>query len=136
MPIYDYLCPTGHRFEVIHGVNAEGPATCPICHEAPVRKAISAPSIHFKGTGWAKKDRTTRRPVTAGAESDDTGPAGDAAAADATAGTEKAAADKPAPKDKEAAPQAASKSGKRAGATGDAVTKPAVAPSGGAAAAD
>ena len=56
MPTYDYLCPNGHRFEVIHGVTADGPAACPICGASPVRKAISAPSIVFKGSGWAKKD--------------------------------------------------------------------------------
>jgi predicted nucleic acid-binding Zn ribbon protein len=25
MPTYDYLCPNGHRFEVIHSVTAAGP---------------------------------------------------------------------------------------------------------------
>ena len=59
MPTYDYLCPNGHRFEVIHSVSADGPTVCPICGAAPVRKAFSAPTIHFKGSGWAKKDRST-----------------------------------------------------------------------------
>jgi len=57
MPTYDYICPNGHRFEVMHGVAASGPDACPICGASPVRKAFSAPSIHFKGSGWAKKDR-------------------------------------------------------------------------------
>src|SRR6476469_3970066 len=59
MPTYDYLCPNGHRFEVIHSVSADGPTVCPICGGAPVRKAFSAPTIHFRGSGWAKKDRST-----------------------------------------------------------------------------
>jgi putative FmdB family regulatory protein len=59
MPTYDYLCPNGHRFEVIHSVIADGPTSCPICGASPVRKAFSAPTIHFKGSGWAKKDRST-----------------------------------------------------------------------------
>jgi putative FmdB family regulatory protein len=59
MPTYDYLCPNGHRFEVIHSVTAEGPTACPICGASPVRKAVSAPTIHFKGSGWAKKDRSS-----------------------------------------------------------------------------
>ncbi len=59
MPTYDYVCAAcGHRFEVIHGVHAEGPVTCPSCGGGPVRKGFSAPTIHFKGTGWAKKDRS------------------------------------------------------------------------------
>jgi putative FmdB family regulatory protein len=64
MPIYDYVCHhCGHRFEVIHGVHAAGPVTCPSCGGGPVRKAFAPPTIHFKGTGWAKKDRgaTARR---------------------------------------------------------------------------
>jgi putative FmdB family regulatory protein len=71
MPTYDYLCPNGHRFEVIHSVTAEGPSICPICGAAPVRKAFTAPTIHFKGTGWAKKDRSsTSRSSTHAASAD------------------------------------------------------------------
>jgi len=57
MPTYDYLCPNGHRFEVIHSVTADGPSVCPICGASPVRKAFAPPTVHFKGSGWAKKDR-------------------------------------------------------------------------------
>lgn len=58
MPIYDYVCANGHTTEVIHGVNDPGPASCPVCG-APLRKAMSAPTVHFKGSGWAKKERST-----------------------------------------------------------------------------
>ncbi|MFP5342247.1 MAG: FmdB family zinc ribbon protein [Candidatus Limnocylindria bacterium] len=58
MPIYDYLCAAcGHRFEAIHGVHADGPSACPACHSDRVRKAFVAPAVHFKGSGWAKRDR-------------------------------------------------------------------------------
>ena len=58
MPAYDYDCAAcGRRFEVVHGVHADGPTTCPLCGKGPVRKAISAPAIHYKGSGWAKKER-------------------------------------------------------------------------------
>ncbi len=58
MPLYDYDCAAcSRRFEVIHGVFADPPATCPLCGAGPVRKAIAAPTIHFKGSGWAKKER-------------------------------------------------------------------------------
>jgi putative FmdB family regulatory protein len=75
MPTYDYLCPNGHRFEVIHSVTADGPTTCPICGAGPVRKAFSAPTIHFKGSGWAKKDRSTasRSASKAASGSDESG---------------------------------------------------------------
>lgn len=58
MPLYDYQCAAcGRRFEVVHGVHVEGPTVCPLCGKGPVRKAISAPAVHYKGSGWAKKER-------------------------------------------------------------------------------
>jgi len=58
MPVYDYDCAAcGRRFEVVHGVHVDGPTSCPLCGKGPVRKAISAPAIPYKGSGWAKKER-------------------------------------------------------------------------------
>ena len=58
MPLYDYDCAAcGRRFEVVHGIHDKGPATCPLCGAGPVRKAFAAPAVHFKGSGWAKKER-------------------------------------------------------------------------------
>jgi putative FmdB family regulatory protein len=65
MPLYDYDCAAcGRRIEVVHGVHAPGPTHCPNCGGGPLRKAITAAAVHFKGTGWAKKERRT---VAAGA---------------------------------------------------------------------
>jgi putative FmdB family regulatory protein len=58
MPTYDYVCRAcGHRIEVYHGLHATGPTQCPNCHSHSLRKAIAAPAVVFKGSGWAKKDR-------------------------------------------------------------------------------
>jgi putative FmdB family regulatory protein len=58
MPVYDYTCAAcGRRFEVLHGVHAEGPTSCPLCGKGPVRKAITAAAVHYRGSGWAKKER-------------------------------------------------------------------------------
>ena len=59
MPVYDYLCSAcDHRADILHGINDPGPRFCPSCGaEATMRKQFAAPAIHFKGTGWAKKDR-------------------------------------------------------------------------------
>lgn len=64
MPIYDYVCGScGHRFEVLRGINEAGPHQCPECG-GPVARAFVPPTIHFKGTGWAKMDRrATTAPV-------------------------------------------------------------------------
>ena len=68
MPLYDYDCAAcGRRFEVIHGVHADPPAACPLCGSGPVKKAISAPTVHYKGSGWAKKER--RAAVKSGSSS-------------------------------------------------------------------
>lgn len=60
MPIYDYICSAcNHRLEVIHGVSEAGPRYCPVCGaDGTMKKAIVPPAIHFKGSGWAKKDRS------------------------------------------------------------------------------
>ena len=59
MPIYEYVCTAcDHRFDIFHGINDPGPPFCPSCGaEGTVRKLFAPPAIHYKGTGWAKKDR-------------------------------------------------------------------------------
>ena len=61
MPVYDYLCSNCREVtEVIHGIEAPGPRFCPACGaEGTLRKAFAPPTVHFKGSGWAKKDRAT-----------------------------------------------------------------------------
>ena len=56
MPFYDYVCQAcGRRIEVMHGVHATGPERCDACG-GRMQRVISRPSIHFKGSGWAKMD--------------------------------------------------------------------------------
>jgi putative FmdB family regulatory protein len=85
MPTYDYVCGAcGHRLEVRHAIGVQGPTQCPNCHSHALRKAIAAPAIVFKGSGWAKKDRGSSRPTraaaagNAGADAGRTSGAGDA----------------------------------------------------------
>jgi putative FmdB family regulatory protein len=59
MPTYDYVCTAcGTRVEVIHGVNESGPTVCISCGGS-MRKALSLPTVVFKGSGWAKKERAS-----------------------------------------------------------------------------
>ena len=70
MPTYDYVCTVcGHRLEVVHGIHVLGPTTCPVCG-GPMRKAFAAPAVHFKGSGWAKKDRGAAVATRAAAKAD------------------------------------------------------------------
>jgi putative FmdB family regulatory protein len=61
MPVYDYVCSAcGRVTEVIHGIHAAGPRFCPACGaEGTLRKGIQTPAVHFRGSGWAKKDRAS-----------------------------------------------------------------------------
>ncbi len=61
MPIYDYVCSTcSTRTEFIHGIDAPAPRFCPSCGaEGTLRKVFVPPAVHFKGSGWAKKDRSS-----------------------------------------------------------------------------
>jgi putative FmdB family regulatory protein len=61
VPVYDYICSNcRHLTEVIHGINEPGPRFCPACGaEGTLTKAFSTPAVHFKGSGWAKKDRSS-----------------------------------------------------------------------------
>ena len=60
MPTYDYVCSScAHVVEVIHGIHDDGPRICPNCGAGgTMRKAINTLAVHFKGSGWAKKDRS------------------------------------------------------------------------------
>ena len=61
MPVYEYLCGScGRRTDVIHGIHVPGPTACEACG-GPLRKAVSAAAIVFKGAGWAKKDARDRQ---------------------------------------------------------------------------
>jgi putative FmdB family regulatory protein len=79
VPIYDYVCAScRQKTEVIHGIDAPGPRFCPVCGaEGTMRKSFAMPTVHFKGSGWAKKDRSisrgARSPTGSGGDSGDTG---------------------------------------------------------------
>jgi putative FmdB family regulatory protein len=58
MPTYDYVCADcGLEVEVVHSIHGHGPSTCTSCGGA-MKKAIVASAVHFKGSGWARKDRS------------------------------------------------------------------------------
>ena len=82
MPIYEYVCSAcGHRTGILHGIDDAGPHFCPACGvEGSMRKAFAPPTIHFKGSGWAKRDRSTSK-SSSGTKSDSGDGEGKAAAA-------------------------------------------------------
>ncbi len=63
MPIYEYKCPNGHLFEVIHPMSESGPEVCQECGEGPLERVLHPVAVHFKGSGFYATDygRGTRK---------------------------------------------------------------------------
>jgi putative FmdB family regulatory protein len=83
MPTYDYVCSRcGHRMEVVHAIHGHGPKVCPDCGTAgSMTKSFAPPAIHFKGSGWAKKDRSATVTPGKAKPAADPAPAGGTSAA-------------------------------------------------------
>jgi putative FmdB family regulatory protein len=68
MPIYEYQCiACGHHFDTIQTFKDEPLTHCPVCGEATLKKLISAPAFHLKGSGWYVTD--FKNPAKPSAES-------------------------------------------------------------------
>ena len=94
MPIYEYACTAcDHRTDILHGINDPGPHFCPSCgREGTMRKLFAPPTIHYKGSGWAKKDRggsgtRTRASASSGTSGESKGDGGSGSSGDGSAGT-------------------------------------------------
>ncbi len=55
MPVYEYRCATGHRYEKTEGFDAPTRQPCLTCG-APARRQISLPAVIFKGSGFYSTD--------------------------------------------------------------------------------
>ena len=64
MPVYEYGCESGHRFEVTQKFSDFPVTMCQACAQ-PVSKLISAPAIMFKGSGWYITDYSDKLKPTA-----------------------------------------------------------------------
>ncbi len=97
MPIYEFECADGHRFDRLQKLSDPDPSTCPQCGNAQVQRRVSAPSFRLAGSGWYetdfKKDGDKKRNL-AGDQAASAGSGGGAAATPAAA---PAAAPAPAP---------------------------------------
>jgi len=99
VPIYDYLCSNcRERTEVIHAMSDPGPRFCPACGaEGTLRKAFAPPAVHFRGSGWAKKDRSSSSKARAKSDSGtDTGAAKSDSSGGESSGSSESGSEKPA----------------------------------------
>jgi len=76
MPIYEYRCDKGHEFEVLQRMSDDSLTSCEVCN-APAQRVLSAPAVHFKGSGfyttdYAKKKGKDSSPAPDSSSSSDT----------------------------------------------------------------
>jgi putative FmdB family regulatory protein len=55
MPIYEYRCTNGHRFEVLQRITDDPITACEECG-APATRVLHPVAIHFKGSGFYSTD--------------------------------------------------------------------------------
>ncbi len=90
MPIYEYQCDNGHRYERAEGFDAPSEQRCERCG-GPSRRMISLPAVIFKGPGFYSTDNRKPSSVSGdgggGSASSDSG---DTAASDGKSKAEEA----------------------------------------------
>jgi putative FmdB family regulatory protein len=72
MPIYEYLCERGHRFDVLQRMTDEPVATCEVCG-TPVQRVLHPVAVHFKGSGFYTTDYGRGKGVRDGAKAEGEG---------------------------------------------------------------
>lgn len=61
MPLYEYVCKKcKHRFEKIQKFSDRVIKKCPECG-GPVERPLTAPAVHFKGSGFYVNDYNARK---------------------------------------------------------------------------
>jgi putative FmdB family regulatory protein len=60
VPIYEYKCDNGHVFDVMQKMADEPLTACVECG-APAHRVLTAPAVHFKGSGFYNTDYGKRK---------------------------------------------------------------------------
>lgn len=55
MPTYEYEREDGTRFEIVQKITEDALTACPTTGQK-VKRLVSAPAFHLKGSGWYKTD--------------------------------------------------------------------------------
>jgi putative FmdB family regulatory protein len=72
MPIYEYLCKDGHRFDRLQSFSDDALTVCEVCGK-PVQRVLHAPAVHFKGKGFYATDYGRGGKAGGGDKSGDSG---------------------------------------------------------------
>ena len=96
MPTYDYRCPNGHEFEVVHRMDDPPPGSCEVCGAGPLERVFHPVPVFFKGSGFYSTDYgRKKRKAESGGDGDGSKSEGDSSGSKP--------ADKPAEKSTKAA---------------------------------
>jgi putative FmdB family regulatory protein len=60
VPIYEYKCDNGHVFDVMQKMSEEPLTECVECG-GPAHRVLTAPAVHFKGSGFYNTDYGKRK---------------------------------------------------------------------------
>jgi len=75
VPIYEYKCENGHVFDVMQKMSDEALSECVECG-APCARVLTAPAVHFKGSGFYNTDYGKRKGGGNGASAEGGGESG------------------------------------------------------------
>jgi putative FmdB family regulatory protein len=93
VPLYEYRCPNGHLFEVIHRMTEDGPSACEVCGEAPLQRVLHPVAVHYKGSGFystdygRKKSKAAKDGSSSESSSSGTSDSGSATSSDSGSGS-------------------------------------------------
>ena len=92
MPIYEYRCENGHTFEVFQSMSEDSVSKCIECG-AKCERVLSAPAIHYKGSGFYTTDYA-RKGKKAPAASDSSSSSSDSGSSDKGSSSSSSSSDK------------------------------------------
>ena len=99
MPIYEYRCPDGHRFEVFQSMSEDPVTTCEVCGK-PVERVFHPIAVHFKGSGFYTTDYAKKGAAASGDGSKSEGSAkGDSSKSEGKTDSKSSSDSKPAKSD-------------------------------------
>ncbi|CAN5204536.1 hypothetical protein BH24ACT23_BH24ACT23_10640 [soil metagenome] len=88
MPIYEYRCTNGHTFEAFQSMSEDPFAKCAEC-SAKAERVLSAPAVHFKGSGFYTTDYARKGKKSDGADGESDGADGGGSSSDSGSSSEK-----------------------------------------------
>jgi putative FmdB family regulatory protein len=88
VPIYEYKCDNGHVFDVMQKMSDDPLTECVECG-APAHRVLTAPAVHFKGSGFYNTDYGKRKGGGSNGSSSESGSSSDSSTSSDSGGSSK-----------------------------------------------